>query len=74
MALNAHITKKDNENTMSALRRFTQTVRSAGVVNKLKSRKFDQRKPSSLKVKQQALRRIEQQEERELLKKLGKIK
>ena len=74
MALNAHIVKKDGENTMSALKRFTQAVRSAGVVNKLKSRKFDQRKMSSLKTKEAALRKISRQAEQEFLRKMGKIK
>jgi ribosomal protein S21 len=74
MATNVHISKKENESATNALKRFTQKVRSAGVVNKLKSLKFQERKPSDLKRKQQALRRMEKQAHREHLRKLGKIK
>ncbi len=74
MALNAHITKKEKENTLGTLKRFTQKVRGAGVVNKLKSQKFEQRKPSALKRKNIALRKIQKTEERDMLRKMGKIK
>jgi ribosomal protein S21 len=74
MATNVQVTKRDNENATSALKRFTNQVRSAGVVQKLKSLKFQERQPSDLKRKQQALRRIEKRAEREHLRKLGKIK
>ena len=74
MATNVHINKRDRENTGQVLKRFTQQVRSAGVVSKLKSLKFQDRSPSKLKRKQQALRRIQKTSEREHLRKLGKIK
>jgi len=59
---------------MAALKRFTQGVRGAGVINKLKSLKFDQRKASTLKTKNQKLRKIALTEERDFLRKLGKVK
>ena len=74
MATNVDITRKEKENTMGVMKRFTQQVRSSGVVPKLKSLKFQERKPSNLKRKQQALRRIEKTSERDMLRKLGKVK
>lgn len=74
MATNAHITKREKENTLGTLKRFTQKVRGAGVIQKLKSKKFDVRKNSDLKRKQIALRRIIKTEEQDLLRKMGKIK
>ncbi|MFW0870871.1 MAG: hypothetical protein ACKKL4_00185 [Patescibacteria group bacterium] len=74
MATNVHIHKRDNENATQVLKRFTMQVRSSGVVSKLKSLKFQEREPSNLKRKQQALRRINKQVERDHLRKLGKIK
>lgn len=74
MATNVNVQKRDNENAMQALKRFTNQVRSAGVVQKLKSLKFQEREASDLKRKQQALRRMKKQTERDHLRKLGKIK
>lgn len=74
MAINVDISKKEKENTLGVMKRFTQQVRSAGVVPKLKSLKFQERTPSSLKRKQQALRRIKKTSERDFMRKLGKVK
>jgi len=72
MALNANIVKKEKENSLGVLKRFSQKVRGAGVVQKLKSKKFEERKKSAHFVKEKALRRIERRSEAQLAYKLGK--
>ena len=74
MAINVDIKRGEKENTLSVMKRFTQEVRSAGVVPKLKSLKFQERKPSSLKRKRSALRRMEKTSQRDFLRKLGKVR
>lgn len=74
MALNVDLTRKEKENTMGVMKRFTQNVRSSGVIPKLKGMKFQERKHSSLKRKNQALRRIEKTAERDFMRKMGKVK
>lgn len=74
MALNAHINKKEKENTLATMKRFTQKVRGTGVIQKLKSKKFNERKASTLVLKQKALRKIKNTAERDMLRKMGKIK
>tara|TARA_B100000686_G_C15839016_1_gene501733 strand:+ start:18 stop:245 length:228 start_codon:yes stop_codon:yes gene_type:complete len=73
MATNINIRKKDGENANSALRRFTQKVRSSGILPKVKSQRFNDRSPSKLMKKQKALRRIEKRAERARMDKLGKL-
>lgn len=74
MATNVDINRREKENTLGVMKRFSQKVRSSGVVPKLKSLKFQEREFSKLKRKKQALRRIEKTSEREHLRKLGKVK
>ena len=74
MATNVDITRKEKENALATMKRFTQGVRSSGVVQKLKSLKFQERKHSTLKRKNQALRRIQKTAERDFMRKLGKVK
>ena len=74
MALNVDIKKKEGKNTSLMLKEFTKLVRSSGVVNKVKSSRYFERKASFFKKKKEALRRIQKTQERERLQKLGKIK
>ncbi len=73
MTDNVHIVKKDRENSMAVLKRFSQKVRSAGIVPRVKSLRYNDRKASDLVRKQKALRKIENKAEYERKKKLGKI-
>ncbi len=72
MTKNILIKKTDKDNPFSLLKKFTQQVRSSGVVKKLKSIRYVSRKPSAFKKKQEALRKLEKTKVRERDLKLGK--
>jgi ribosomal protein S21 len=69
-----NIQRKGTENGASLLRRFSRRMRDMGIVRKIKAQRFHERELSPLKMKEQALRRMEKSKEIERLKKLGKIK
>ncbi|MFT5360024.1 MAG: ribosomal protein S21 [Candidatus Paceibacteria bacterium] len=69
-----NIQRKGTENSASLLRRFSRRMRDMGIVRKIKDQRFHERGLSPLKMKEQALRRMEKSKEIERLKKLGKIK
>ena len=62
-----------NENNGSVLRRFSRRIQESGIIRKVKSNRYNERKESKLKIKKSALRRIVRRTEIEKLKKLGKI-
>lgn len=72
MTQNVHLVKKDKENSMAVLKRFSQKVRSAGIVPRVKSLRYNDREASDLVRKQKALRKIKNQAEQTRLRKLGK--
>jgi len=72
MTDNIHLVKKEKENSMAVLKRFSQKVRSAGIVTRVKSLRYNDRQPSDLVRKQKALRKIENEATRTRLRKLGK--
>lgn len=67
------VKKNPNENNGSVLRRFSRRIQESGIIRKVKSNRYNERKESKLKVKKSALRRIVRRAEIEKLKKLGKI-
>ncbi len=69
-----NIVRKGTENGASVLRRFSKRMRDMGIVREIKDQRYHSRLLSPLKMKEQALRRIEKIKEVELLKKLGKMK
>ena len=73
MATNIKIKKKENENNSNLLRRFTRRFQESGIGPKVKSLKFEERKPSSLIKKNAKIRKINKKAEIEELIKLGKI-
>jgi ribosomal protein S21 len=73
MTLNVEVTKSGSENSMSIIRKFSQKMRSTGIVRKMRGRKYWTRSMSPTVKKKQALRRIERSEERTRLIKEGKI-
>ena len=74
MALNVNVTKKAKQSSTDLLKQFTKLVKSSGVIPRLKSVRYFQRKPSDYKKKMEALKRIQKTQEIERLRKLGKIK
>ncbi len=68
------IKKNPNENNASVLRRFSRKIQEAGIIQKVKGSRYNERKESKLKVKKSTLRRLVRRKEIEKLRKLGKIK
>jgi len=68
------LSKKSGENSASVVRRFFRKAKDSGLIKKVKSIRYAERKLSDFVVKKNALKKIEKQKEREKLQKLGKIK
>ncbi len=51
MAINVEITKSNNENAASVLRRFVKKVRNAGFLQEVRNKRYYTRKPSALRRK-----------------------
>jgi ribosomal protein S21 len=66
------VKKNPNENNASVLRRFSRRIQESGIIRKVKSSRYNERKESKLKIKKSALKRRERRLEIEKLKKLGK--
>lgn len=73
MTDNIHIVKKERENSLATLKRFSQKFRSSGIMPRVKGLRYNDREASDLVRKQRALRKIKNTEERTRLKKLGKL-
>ena len=71
--INAEVTKNNNENTTSLIRRFTKKVQGAGILRRVRSIRYFERDNSHFKKKAQRLRKIERQAEYEQLYKQGKV-
>lgn len=67
------VKKKENESSLSLLRRFSQRVKQSGNLIKAKKLRFRARTKSSLKKKEDALKKIAYAKKTELLRKLGEI-
>ncbi len=70
---NIDVRKNPNENNASLLRRFSRRVQEAGIMPKVKSLRYHERKPSKLVVKTGALKKLKRRKEYERMKKLGKV-
>lgn len=73
MATNIEVTKSNTENTGAVLRKFTQRMRSAGIVQKMRKIRYRSRPLSKTTRKKEALRKINRREEFEQLIKEGKL-
>jgi hypothetical protein len=71
--VNAEVKKNNNENAISLIRRFTKRVQGSGVIPRVRSLRWSQRKPSTFKVKKSALVVLERRAEYQKLDKLGKL-
>lgn len=65
--------KRNNESSESLLRRFSKRVQQSGVLLRAKKRRFYERGKNKRAVRVDALRRMAIREERELLRKTGKL-
>ena len=74
MALNVNLKKKDKQSSADLLKQFNRASKSAGVVQKLRSKRYYERAASAFKKKAAALTKIDRIAKMERLKKLGKKK
>lgn len=68
-------TKKNaNESNMNLVRRFSRKIQESGIIQKVKSKRYNERAESKVKVKLATLKRINRKKVQEKLQKLGKAK
>jgi len=66
------VKKNANENNMNLVRRFTRKVQESGIIQKVKSKRYNKRAESKVKTKLAALKKIARQKNQDKLFKLGK--
>lgn len=67
------VKKRENESSESLVRRFTKRVQQSGVLIRAKKRRFYQTPKNKRAVREGALRRAIIQDQRELLRRQGKL-
>jgi len=67
------VKKNANENNMNLVRRFTRKVQESGIIQKVKSKRYNKRAESKLKIKVATLKKITRKKNQEKLFKLGKV-
>lgn len=67
------VKRKENETAESMVRRFNRKVQQSGVVIRARKNRFYQREKSRNVLRELAVRRSKMREEREELRKLGKL-
>jgi len=67
------VKKKEHESLDSLLRRFHRKVQQSGVIIQAKKVRYYERPKSKQRQRKEAIRKTELREERETLKKLGKL-
>lgn len=67
------VRKNTNESNMSLVRRFTRKMQESGIIRKVKSKRYNERIESKVKIKKGTLKRIAKKKDNERLFKLGKI-
>ena len=72
MTKNVTVTSSGKENSMGLLKKFSQKMRSSGVVPRLKSIRYNERKLSFFKKKNEKIRKIKKLVSVERSLKLGK--
>lgn len=66
------VKKNANESNMNLVRRFSRKVLESGIIQKVKSKRYNERAESKVKVKIATLKRINRKKALEKLQKLGK--
>ncbi len=67
------VRKSENESSGGLIKRFTKRVKESSLLSKARELRFNKRPKSSLKVKREALKKIQTQKRLDYLRKLGKI-
>jgi ribosomal protein S21 len=68
------VKKNVNESNMNLVRRFSRKVQESGIIQKVKSKRYNERDVSKLKTKQATLKKLARRKNHEKLLKLGKAK
>ena len=69
MAVNAEVSKNENETAINLIRRFSKRVQGAGLIQHLRNRRYFSRPASSAVTRKRALKTIKRREEvRDLIK------
>jgi ribosomal protein S21 len=71
--INVEIARNNNESSTNVLRRFTKKVQGAGILPKVRSLRYADRKLSPYKVKKKTLKVLRRRAEVAELIKLGKM-
>lgn len=67
------VKKNANESNMNLVRRFTRKVQESGIIQKVKSKRYNKRAESKVKIKVATLKKLERKKTQEKLYKLGKV-
>ena len=66
------VKKNTNENNMNLVRRFSRKVQESGIIQKVKSKRYNERAESKVKTKLATLKRINRKKIQAKLQKMGK--
>lgn len=72
-SVNVEVIKGSNENNISVLRRFTRRVQGAGILPKMRSKRYSERDKSENVKRARTLALLKKKEETAELVKLGKM-
>ena len=70
---NIEVTKGASENNLSVLRRFTKRVQGSGVLNRVRSKRYQERTPSKNTRRAKTITHLKKKEVTAELIKLGKV-
>ena len=72
-SVNIEVVKGQNENNLSVLRRFTKRVQGAGILPRVRSKRYSERTPSANTRKAKTVAYLEKKEKLNELLKMGKM-
>ncbi len=73
MAINVKLMKSDKTDSATLLKKFTKKMQEAGVIPKIKSKRFSLRSPAILKRRKDKMVRLESAQKYETMRKMGKL-
>ena len=73
MAINVEVSKNGNDNNLGLIRKFTKRVQGSGILMRLRSRRYSQRKSSEYTKKKKTLKKITERSRIKELIKMGKM-
>lgn len=68
------VRRRESESPASLMRRFSRKVQQSGLVKRVRAIQFRERSKTKRQMREMAIRKKKRFEEKQLLKKLGKIK